>query len=140
MPIIPWRTFRNWHRFFDDNDWLLPLNDDWKIMEPEMDVYETNNEVIAEINLPGIDPQKIDVSVKDQILKVSGGMTKEKEDKEKGYWRKEIRKGAFERMIKLPVPIKEADVNAVYSKGILKITMPKLSEAKETKKIEVKEE
>ncbi len=138
MPIIPWRPFGDLDKFFEEN-WFLPTFPSIRIPEPAMDIYETDKEVIAEVNLPGIDPEKIDVSVKNQVLTVSGKSEEKKEEKEKGYWRREIRKGLFERMIRLPVPIKEDKVEANYEKGILKIVMPKAEIKKEkTVKIKVK--
>ncbi len=136
MPIIPWRPFSDLEKFFEE-DWFLPAFPSIKIIEPAMDIYETDKEVIAEINLPGVDPEKIEVSVKNQILTVSGKVEEKKEEKEKGYWRREIRKGSFERMVRLPAPIKEDKVEANYEKGILKITMPKV-ETKKEKAVKIK--
>lgn len=136
MPIIPWRPFGDLERFFEE-DWLLPAFPPIRMPEPAMDVYETGKEVIAEVNLPGIDPEKIEVSVKNQILIVSGKTEEKKEEKEKGYWRREIRKGSFERMMRLPTAVKEDKVEANYEKGILKIVMPK-AEAKKEKTVKIK--
>jgi len=137
MPIIPWKPFSDLDKFFGDDDWFLPIIPHWDTAKPAMDVYETDKEVIAEVNLPGIDPEKVDVSVKDGVLKVSGGMEEKKEEKEKGYWRKEIRKGSFERMVRLPVTVKEDAIDATYEKGVLKIVMPK-TETKPTSKVKIK--
>jgi HSP20 family protein len=105
-----------------------------------MDIYETDKNVVAEVNIPDFDPKKVDVSVEDNVLRVSGKMEEKKEEKEKGYWRKEIRKGSFERMMRLPVAVKENEVDAVYEKGVLKITMPKVKiEPKPKVQIKVKE-
>jgi len=71
------------------------------------------------------------------VLKVSGKMEEKKEEKEKGYWRKEIRKGSFERMVRLPVAVKESAVEASYENGVLKITMPK-AEAKPSSKVKIR--
>lgn len=138
MPIIPWRPFGDLEKFFEE-DWFLPTFPSIRIPEPAMDVYETDKEVVAEVNLPGIDPEKVEVSVKNQILTVSGKSEEKKEEKGKGYWRREIRKGLFERMVRLPVPVKEDKVEANYEKGILKIVMPKVETKKEkTVKIKIK--
>jgi len=102
-----------------------------------MDVKETDKEVIAEVELPGFDPEKVEVSVEDGILRVSGKMDEKKEEKEKGYWKKEIRRGSFERMVRLPVAVKETAVEATYDKGVLKIVMPK-AEAKPSSKVKIK--
>ena len=136
MPIIPWRPFGDLGKFFEE-DWFLPAFSTIRIFEPAMDIYETDKEVIAEVNLPGIDPEKIEVSVKNQVLTVSGKVEEKKEEKEKGYWRREIKKGSFERMTRLPVPVKEDKVEAIYEKGILKIVMPK-SEIKKEKTVKIK--
>lgn len=140
MSIIPWRPFSDLDRFFEDEDWFLPVIPRWEKTKPAMDIYETGKEVIAEVNLPGIDPEKVEVSVEDGILKVSGGMEEKKEEKEKGYWCKEIRKGSFERMVRLPAAVKENAVEATYEKGVLKIVMPKIKTKPISKvKIKVKE-
>ncbi len=139
MALIPWRPFSDFERFFEDDDWFLPVIPSWQaITKPAMDVYETDKEVVAEVNVPNFDPEKIEVSVKDGVLTVSGKMDEEKEEKRKDYWRKEIRRGSFERMVKLPVAVKENAVEASYEKGILKVVMPK-AEAKAATKVKIKD-
>jgi len=124
MSLIPWGPFSNLDKFFNDEDWLLPIFPRTEFTKPAMDIYETDKNVIAEVNVPDFDPEKLDVSIENGILRVSGKMDEKKEEKEKGYWRKEIRKGSFERMLRLPIAVKEDSVEATYEKGILKITMP----------------
>lgn len=137
MALIPWRPFSDFERFFDDEDWLLPVLPRVGSGKPAMDVKETDKEVVAEVEIPGFDPEKIDVSVGDGVLKVKGTMDEKKEEKEKGYWRREIRRGSFERMMRLPAAVKENAVEATYEKGILKIVMPK-AEAKPSSKVKIK--
>ena len=140
MSLIPWKPFSDLDKFFDEDDWLLPVFPRIDIGKPAMDIYETDKNVVAEVNIPDFDPEKVDVSVEDNVLRVSGKMEEKKEEKEKGYWRKEIRKGSFERMMRLPVAVKENKVDAVYEKGVLKITMPKVKiEPKSKVQIKVKE-
>jgi len=140
MSLVPWKPFSDLDKFFNDDDWLLPIFPRMDIGKPAMDVYETDKNVVAEVNIPDFDPEKIDVSVKGGILRVSGKMDEEKEKKGKGYWRKEIRKGSFERMMRLPVAVKEDKVDAVYEKGVLKITMPKAKTKLKSKvRIKIKE-
>jgi len=136
MPLIPWKPFSDLDKFFGDEDWLLPVFPRLEFTKPAMDVRETDKEIIAEVEVPGFDPAKIDVSVEGGVLRVKGSMDEKKEEKEKGYWRKEIRKGSFERMIKLPVAVKENAVEATYEKGILKIVMPK-AETKPSSKVKI---
>jgi len=137
MSLIPWRPFDNLDHFFSDEDWFLPVLPKFQA-EPVMDVYETDKDVVAEVNLPGVDPEKIDVSVKNGILRVSGASEEKTEEKKKGYWRKEIRKGSFERAVRLPAEVKEDEVEATYEKGVLKIVMPKIKTQPAEKKVKIK--
>lgn len=137
MSLIPWRPFSDFDKFFENDDWVMPIFPRTDFTKPAMDIKETDKEVIAEVELPGFDPEKVEVTVEDNVLHVSGTMDEKKEEKEKGYWRKEIRKGSFERMVRLPVPVKEDSVEATYEKGVLKIVMPK-AEAKQTSKVAIK--
>jgi HSP20 family protein len=137
MPIIPWKPFSELDNFFGEDDWFSPVLLGLERTNPAIDIYQTDKEVVAEANLPGIDPEKVNVSVEGDTLKINGQSEEKKEKKEKGYWRKEIKRGSFERTIKLPSLVKEKGIEAVYEKGILKITMPK-AEPKTSPKIKVK--
>lgn len=137
MSLIRWKPFSDLDKFFGDDDWLLPVFPRQDLLKPAMDVKETDKEVIAEIEVPGFDPEKIDVSVDDGILRVKGSLDEKKEEKEKGYWHKEIRKGSFERMVRLPAAVKENKVEATYEKGILKIVMPK-AQTQPTSKVKIR--
>ncbi|MDD2732158.1 MAG: Hsp20/alpha crystallin family protein [Candidatus Pacebacteria bacterium] len=137
MSLIPWRPFDDFDRFFSDEDWFLPVLPKFQ-QGPVMDVYETDKDVIAEVNLPGVDPEKIDVSVKNGALRISGASEEKTEEKKKGYWRKEIRKGSFERAVRLPAEVKEDGIDATYEKGVLKIVMPKIKTEASEKKVKIK--
>jgi HSP20 family protein len=135
--LIP-RDFFDLDKIFDEDAPQLPELFPMKLKEPALDLYETDKEVVAELNAPGFDPDKIEATVEDQYLRVKGTMEKEKETKKKEYWRKEIRHGSFERMVRLPVPVDEKKIKASYKKGVLTITMPKKTAVKEkTVKIKV---
>lgn len=134
MALVPWNAFNDLERFFDEDQFPFAAASG----KPAMDLYEENNNVVAELNLPGIDPQNIDVSVENGILRVAGTEEERTEDEQKDYWRKEIRKGSFERAIRLPAPVDENNVEAVHEDGVLTITMPKTDGREERKKIEVK--
>jgi len=134
--LIP-RDFFDTDRFFDEENLRFPLLFPVKRNELDLDVYETDKNVVAELNIPGFDPKDIDVIVKNQSLRIKGSMEKDKEEKKKEYWRKEIRKGSFERVVRLPVTVDEKKIKASYKKGVLKIVMPKVTVAK-TKKVKIK--
>ena len=140
MDLIPFNPFKGLEQWFEDEDWALPVVSQSSFKEPAMDIYQTDKDVIAELNVPDFDPEKIDISVKNQVLTVKGESEKKEEEKKKNYWRKEIRRGSFEKAIRLPVEIDEDKVEASYEKGILKIVMPKKtpSPTVEEKKVKIK--
>lgn len=132
MALIPWKPFMDMDRFFGDDGFFMPVFP--RVNEPAMDVYEKGNNVMAKVQLPGIDPENVDVMVKDGVLRVSGSSKEEKEHKDGGYWRREIRTGSFERAVRLPTPVKEDAVTADYDKGMLVVTMPKSEQQEKLEK------
>lgn len=139
MRLIPWKPFEELDRFLNEDDLFLPLVHRIQGVEPAMDVYETEQDVIAEVNVPGMDPEQIDVFVEQNILRVRGSHEETKEEKEKGYVRREIRRGSFERAVRLPSAVNEDKIDATYANGVLKIVMPKSTPSDQAgKKIKVK--
>ncbi len=141
MPLIPWEPFRDIRdidKLFED-DFFKPAawHKPFKGLMPAMDVYEKDGKIVAEMEAPGIDPEKINIEVEDEHLRVSGKEEELKEEKDKNYYRKEIRKGSFERLIRLPAAINENEIEAKCENGMLKIIMPK-KEEKRAKKVEIK--
>jgi HSP20 family protein len=137
MPIIPWRPFWDIERWFGEEwpeRWFefprLPM-----IKTPKMDIYEDNGNVIAEVELPGVDPKNIEVEVKDNYLWVKAKTEEKKEEKKKGYYRKEISAGYYKRVIPLPTEVIGEKAEANYQDGILKVAIPKAKPKKEEKKL-----
>ncbi len=137
MNLIPREPFKEIERFFGDDDWFLPVTRREK--GPEMDLYETEEAIVAEVSAPGMGPEDLSVTVENNLLTVKGEKEEEKEDDEKGYYRREIRKGSFERCVRLPRGIDEEGVEATYEDGILKIQVPKTEKIEKTgKKVKIK--
>lgn len=100
---------------------------------PAIDVYQDNDALIVETSLPGIDPDKVDISVENDVLTISGETKEKKEVKREDYYRKEIRQGSFSRSVILPVAVKGQEAIAEYDNGMLSIRLPKAEEAKPKK-------
>lgn len=131
MSLIRWEPFRELGRMFEEDWATMPsLHIGWDLA---VDVYEENSNVVAKMQLPGIDPQKIDISVEDGYLRVSGAREEEHEEMKKNYFSKEIKRGSFERAVRLPKMVVADKTSAEYKDGVLIITMPKKSEPKEGK-------
>ncbi len=107
---------------------------DWR---PVVDVAETESDIIVKAEIPGIDPNDIDISITGDILTLKGEKKEEKENTGKCYHRVESSYGSFKRVINLPASVDVDKVKAEGKNGLLEITLPKKEESK-TKKINVK--
>jgi HSP20 family protein len=96
---------------------------------PALDLYQSNDNVIAVVELPGMRKEDIDISLRDGTLTISGERTRESSNGEKAE-RTERYIGAFRRSIALPTRVDADKVSATYQDGILKVTLPKAEEAK----------
>ena len=135
FPLLRWKPSRGLDRFFDED---LPVMTLPKFsFDLAVDVYEKNGNVVAEMHLPGIDPEKIDISVEENYLKISGSREEKKEIEEKDYYSKEIRCGSFERTIPLSHAVKKDKVDASYKDGVLKVIIPKDEKKEGTVKVKV---
>ena len=107
-----------------------------------VDISENEDNFIVEAELPGIDEENLEVKLDQDILTISAHREEknEKKDEDKNYYRKEIRKGRFERRFRLPDNIDQDEIKANLQNGMLKITLPKSEEAKTVKNIEVNQE
>jgi HSP20 family protein len=99
-------------------------------LEPAAEVAESDGDVIVKLEVPGVDKDQLHVSVNEDEVTVRGETRKETEEKKKSYYRQEIRYGAFQRTVPLPVDVDPAKASAELKEGILKITLPKAAQAK----------
>jgi HSP20 family protein len=105
---------------------------------PPVDIYETEDAIVLKAELPGIDPEDVEVRVEDNTLYLKGERKYEKEVNEQNYHRIERSYGSFARSFTLPNSISAEKVKAEYKDGLLTLTMPKREEAKpKTIKIDV---
>jgi HSP20 family protein len=103
-----------------------------KYRKPFIDLVETDKEVIATVEMPGLDKGDIKVNLTEDKLEISAETKHEEEKKEKGYIYKERSSGSFYRMVSLPSSIDSDNSTASYNNGILLITMPKTEIKKKT--------
>lgn len=137
MSIIRWEPFREMERFFEDDLSLIPSKLSRVGWDLAVDLYEEKDNFIAEMNLPGVDPDKIEITIEGDHLRITGERLEEMETREKNYYSKEIRRGSFERTVRLPGHVKAEGTEAEYEAGVLKVTLPKLERA-EVKAVKVK--
>jgi len=107
--------------------------------EPAMNVWEDDNAVFAEVDLPGVDPAKLEITVAEgNQLTVQGERVAPKIEGV-SWIRQERPFGKFVRVVGLPTLVNAENVEAKYENGILRLTLPK-HEAAKPRKIVVKGE
>ena len=98
---------------------------------PPVDIHLTDKSVLVRIDIPGVDPEKVDVSIEDNRLLVRGKRTAcEEAAKDEQCWYNETRRGDFHRVVDLPEYVDSGKTNATYDHGVLTIEMVKKEEAK----------
>ena len=112
----------------------VTATEDWR---PPMDVSETEQEIVATMDLPGIAREDIKVSVEDNVLSVKGEKRHESEEEGKHLQRTERFSGKFSRSFALPSVIDSGKITAEYKDGVLTVRLPKAETAR-PKEIEVK--
>lgn len=142
MSLIKWSPFLS-DNYFEDMDKMIsefvPTVSGIKGFMPAVDMYEDKDNIVVETQLAGIDPEKIDISIENDVLCIKGEGERKTEVDEKNYYRKEIRRGSFFRSIPLPNKVSGDEATAVAEGGILKISIPKAPETKpKTIKIKTK--
>jgi HSP20 family protein len=145
MAIIRWTPMRSMMNVRDEMDRILEdfmgrtqrsgeaFEGDWY---PAMDISETDKDVVASIELPGLNKDDIKVNVQNDVLSVSGEKKQEKTEASENVHRVERTYGSFRRTVRLPVEVDSGKVKASYKDGLLKVTLPKV-ESKKPKEIPI---
>uniref|UniRef100_A0A7V6CEG7 Hsp20/alpha crystallin family protein n=1 Tax=Thermodesulfobacterium geofontis TaxID=1295609 RepID=A0A7V6CEG7_9BACT len=134
--LILWRPLqelkremdRIWQEFFGKS-WLTEKFEGIEWI-PAIDVSETDNEIIVKVDVPGVNPEDIEISLSDNVLVIKGEKKKEEEEKKENFYRMERYYGNFVRSIQLPCDIEEEKISATYKNGVLKVVLPKKPEEK----------
>jgi len=108
------------------------LFSDYKIRRmkfPRVNTYENEDEYVVSAEIPGVDKKDINISIKDNSLKITGEIKKETDRKDNPHL-EERPSGKFERNILLNEKIDSGNINAELKNGILLIRIPKSPEAK----------
>ena len=97
---------------------------------PPLDIFETKDKFVVTVELPGVSPEDVDVSVEDSTLSIRGERSFYDDVAEESFHRVERRYGAFARSLSLPQTAMADDIQATFDKGVLTIEIPKAEEAK----------
>ena len=102
---------------------------DWA---PSVDVSETDDTFEVRAELPGVSKDDLHVSVKDNLLTLSGEKRQDNAADTQNYRRVERRYGSFQRRFTLPAEVNTEDIKAEYTDGVLTLSIPKPEAAKPT--------
>lgn len=145
MELVPWRPFgevssvrremdRLWNRFLGETPFDRTFTEEWL---PSVDISETEDKLLIKAELPGLEAKDVKVSVSGDVLTIKGEKRKEEEEKDEHHYCAERYYGSFKRSFQLSTGVQADKVEATFDKGVLKVTLPKVEEAKK-KQIEVK--
>ena len=107
------------------DDFGMPLIPRAMRIAPSVDISETEGDLIITAEIPGINPEDLDLTITEDRLTIKGEMKQELESGDENYHRIERHFGTFSRTLQLPYRVRAEDVRATYEKGILTIVMPK---------------
>jgi HSP20 family protein len=124
-------------------DWRFPVlaDLDGEIRLPVCDMVDKGDKYELELEIPGIDKDKIDVKATKNSVEISGEQSEKAEEKKKNYLYNERSYRSFHRRIPIPEEIMPSKIDAKMNNGILQIHLPKKIPTKpegETTKVEIK--
>jgi HSP20 family protein len=141
MTVTKWKPFGNLftlhdriNRLFEDEfhkDWSRGTGsvESWY---PAADIYETDDEFVFRLEVPGLAKEDLNVEFNDNVLSIKGEKKKEKDVKEENYHRIESYSGSFSRSFALPRNADPNKINAAMKDGILELRVAKVEEKKPT--------
>lgn len=121
------------HEFFGGTIHTGPLAGEWL---PAADITETTDRVFVKAELPGIEEKDIDLSICGNLLTIRGEKKHVTEIEDESHYLGDRYYGSFRRTFQLPGDIDHDQARATFNRGVLKISVPKVEEAKR-KKIDI---
>lgn len=95
---------------------------------PHVNVAESGESLIVNAELPGVNSESLDISVKGDQLQIKGSRAEDKDKAGHRYHLRERKSGDFSRTLRLPYRVNAEKVEAVFKNGILEITLPRADE------------
>jgi HSP20 family protein len=130
VPFQPLRMLSRWPDMWDDQDWSLTTTG-----SSNLDLFETENEVVVRTNVAGVDAEDIDLTFEDGVLWIKADKVEEKEDEGKTHYAK----SSWSYSYKVAIPGKvdaTKEPKAEVDNGVLTVTFEK-AEVSKPKKLKV---
>jgi len=137
ISLSPWSGFRDLEDRLSKIFEGLPMEDigegNWA---PAVDLHETEDAYLLEVDLPGMKKEDIDLSITDDVVTLKGNRQREEWKQDQNTRRVERSFGTFQRSFRIPGGVDGAKVEAHFEQGVLKVKLPK-PEATRPRQIEV---
>ncbi len=128
--LDPWHEFDRLSRSFDSSV------SNRANQFPAVNVWVNGENAVITTEIPGVDRDKIDISVSGNTVTLKGARPAEESKEAESCHRRELRHGNFSKTVKLPFNIDSGKVHASYKKGVLNVSLPQL-EADKPKTIKI---
>lgn len=139
-------SFEDFDNFFDDflsrrwprlMEWGGSSGMGMELGFPKVDILDRDNEIEVQAALPGFSKDDLEISINNQMITLRATTQKQEEQKTEGkYFRREIRRGEFQRTLALPENVDFDNAQASFKDGILRVVIPK-TEKSQRKSIEI---
>jgi HSP20 family protein len=145
MNIIKYDPFREMRSLQDEVNRLFASSfsrgDDNELARgawsPQVDIFENQNEIVLEAELPGMKAEDVNISIENNVLTLHGERKFEKKAEGDNFHRVERSYGSFTRSFTLPPTVSSENANAEFENGVLRLKLAKREEAK-PRRIEIK--
>ena len=139
MNLVRWKPFEDFmsmpkrmnrmfgDTFFKDFDKETDTLAQWY---PATDIYETKDDYVFKLEVPGLKKEDINIELTDDTLSIKGERKDEREVKKEDYHRVESCSGTFSRSFSLPNNIDSKKINATMKNGVLELRVAKAEEKK----------
>ena len=127
FPTAKWSLFRTQPALKSTN-WL-----------PQIDVFERDNRLVTQVDLPGMKKDDVKVEVNEGYLTISGERKIEMDEKKGEFYRCEREYGSFYRAVPLPDGVSFDDVKANFADGVLEVSVPLPVTAEKKRHVEIEE-
>lgn len=105
---------------------------------PAVDIAEDDKQITVTAELPGLEEDDVEVTLRDDMLSIKGEKKSEREEKKENYFLSERHYGSFQRSFRLSEDANPDKIAASFDKGVLKVVIPKKAESrKAARKIKI---
>jgi HSP20 family protein len=140
MTVLRWDPFQDMlslqdemNRVFDRAFGQTTRDQGGRAWAPALDIAERKDAYLVSVELPGVNPDDIDVTLENNLLSIQGERRRRQDSADEQVHRVERAYGTFRRAVSLPTTVQADAIQASYEHGVLQLLVPKAEEAKPRK-------